>query len=406
VPTFVVVGAGLAGATAAATLRAEGYDGRLVMLGAESLSPYERPSLSKEYLRGEETELNWVRSATWYEEHEVDLRLGAPVERLDPHGREVVLTTGQRIAFDSALVATGVRNRSFDVPGADLPGVFDVRFASDADRLRQAALGASRAVIVGAGFIGCEVAASFRQMRLDVTVVEFFETALYRVLGPELGRTVEALHRDHGVGFVLGDAVDRFEGAGRFEAVVTKEGRTIEGDLAVVGVGTEPVTEAVDALPLSASGGIAVDATLRTAVPGIYAAGDVAAHDHPVFGPVRVEHYDNAIKMGEAAARNMLGRGELFADPHWFWSDQYDSQIQMAGYATEWDEMVVRGSLEERSYAAFLLKDGVLRAAVSLDRKRDVRRALPLIAAELRPDPLRLADPEFDLRQLAPAKEA
>jgi 3-phenylpropionate/trans-cinnamate dioxygenase ferredoxin reductase subunit len=243
-------------------------------------------------------------------------------------------------------------------------------------------------------------------MGLDVTVVEFFETALYRVLGPELGRTVEALHRDHGVGFVLGDAVDHFEGAGRFEAVVTKGGRTIEGDLAVVGVGTEPVTEAVDARLLSAGGGIAVDATLQTAVSGVFAAGDVAAHEHPVFGPIRVEHYDNAIKMGETAARNLLGRGEVFTDPHWFWSDQYDSQIQMAGYATEWDEMVVRGSLEERSYAAFLLKDGVLRAAVSLDRKRDVRRALPLIGAEIRPDPVHLADPGFDLRQLAPAKEA
>jgi 3-phenylpropionate/trans-cinnamate dioxygenase ferredoxin reductase subunit len=406
VPAFVVVGAGLAGATAAATLRAEGYDGRLVVLGAESLRPYERPSLSKEYLRGEEAELNWVRPLDWYEAHQVDLRLGAAVEHLDPGDREVVLETGERIAFDAALVATGVRNRRFEVPGVDLQGVFDVRFAPDAARLRQAALGASRAVIVGAGFIGCEVAASFRQMGLDVTVVEFFQTTLYRVLGSELGRTVEALHRDHGVRFVLGDAVDRFEGVGRFEAVVTKEGRTIEGDLAVVGVGTEPVTEAVDALPLSASGGVSVDAMLQTGVPGIFAAGDVAAHDHPVFGPVRVEHFDNAIRMGETAARNMLGRGEVHADPHWFWSDQYDSQIQMAGYAPEWDEIVVRGSLEERSYAAFLLKDGVLRAAVSLDRKRDVRRALPLIGAEIRPDPESLADPEVDLRQLAPATEA
>jgi 3-phenylpropionate/trans-cinnamate dioxygenase ferredoxin reductase component len=405
VPRIVVLGAGLAGATAASTLRAEGYDGEVVLVGAEAPPPYERPPLSKEYLRGETAEPQWVRPAGWWDEQRVELRLGTRVERLDPDDRAVVLAGGERLPFDGAVVATGVRNRRLPVPGADLPGVFDLRTLADADALRDAARSATGAVVVGGGFIGCEVAASLRQLGLDVTIVEFFDTTLYRVLGLDLGRTVEALHRDHGVRFALGEAVERLEGTGRFEAVVTKEGRTIGGDIAVVGVGTEPVVEGLDALRIAASGGVWTDARLRTSVPGVAAAGDVAAHEHPVFGPIRVEHYDNAIKMGETAARNLLGRDEVFTDAHWFWSDQYDSQIQMAGYATEWDRTVVRGSFEERSFAAFLLRDGVLRAAVSLDRPRDVRRTLPLIAAEVRPDPDLLADPGFDLRQLAPPRE-
>ncbi len=395
----VVVGGGLAGASAIGTLRDDGFDGRIVLIGDEPLPPYERPPLSKEYLRGEVPEPQWVRPEGWYADNAVELRLGARADRVSAAERTVVLADGTQVGFDRLLVATGVRNRRFEVPGIDLEGVFDIRYVPDADRLREAALGASRAVVVGAGFIGCEVAASFRRMGLDVTVVEFFETPLFRVIGAELGRVVEGLHRDHGVDFVFGDAVEHFEGAGRFEAVVTKGGRRIEGDLAVVGVGTkaEPPLGLGDR-----NGGIPVDATLETRTPGIFAAGDVADHEHPVFGRIRVEHYDNAIKMGVTAARNILGAGEAFDDAHWFWSDQFDSQIQMSGYATEWDEMVVRGSIEERSFSAFLLKDGILRSTFSMDRKSDVRRSMPLITARARPERALLADPGFDLRQLHP----
>jgi len=224
------------------------------------------------------------------------------------------------------------------------------------------------------------------------------------VIGPVLGKAIEAMHRDHGVDFVFGDAVERFEGNGRFEAVVTKAGRRIEGDLAVVGVGTEPVTplEFPDPRP---HGGVPVGPTLEASIAGVFAAGDVADQDHPVFGRIRVEHFDNAIKMGETAAKNMLGRREVFDDAHWFWSDQYDSQIQMSGFATEWDDMVVRGSIPERSFSAFLLKEGQLLSAFSLDRKFDVRRAMPLIAAGAHPDRAQLADPDLDLRKLHPPKE-
>ena len=403
--TFLVIGANMAGGTAAATLREDGFDGRVVLIGHEPHPPYERPPLSKEYLRGEEDEPRFLRPPEWYEEHEIETGFGKRAERVDIAGRSVELADGELIGFDSLLIATGSRNRKLPLPGLDLPGVHDLRSLADSETIRAAAVPGARAVLVGMGFIGAEVAASLRSRGVDVTVVEFFETPLQRVLGTRLGRVVEGLHRDHGVEMVFRDAAERFEGDGRFEVLHTKEGRAIEGDFAVVGVGVEPVTEVVGGTDVAVDDGILVDPALQTTVPGVFAAGDVARHDHPVFGPIRVEHFDNALKMGQAAARNMLGRREVFDDPHWFWSDQYDVNMQMAGIATEWDDEVVRGSLEERRFAAFLLKDGVLRSTFTMNWPRDVRRSMPLIKAQVRPDPELLADPEFDLRKLAPPKE-
>jgi 3-phenylpropionate/trans-cinnamate dioxygenase ferredoxin reductase subunit len=403
--TFLVVGANMAGGTAAATLREEGFDGRVVLIGQESHPPYERPPLSKEYLRGEEQEPRFIRPPEWYESNGIETRFGEGAQSVDVAGRSVELLDGERMAFDSLLIATGCRNRKFPLPGLDLPGVHDLRYLPDSDAIRAAAVPGARAVLVGMGFIGAEVAASLRSRGVDVTVVEFAETPLQRVLGTELGRVLEGLHRDHGVEMIFRDAAERFEGDGRFEVLHTKEGRAIEGDFAVVGVGVEPVTEVVRGTDIAVDNGILVDPALQTNVPGVFAAGDVARHDHPVFGRIRVEHFDNAMKMGQAAAHNMLGRNEVFDDPHWFWSDQYDVNIQMAGFAAEWDDIVVRGSLEERRFAAFLLKDGVLRSTFTMNWPRDVRRSMPLIKAQVRPDPELLADPEFDLRTLAPAKE-
>ena len=402
--TFVIVGASLAGATAAATLRGEGFDGRIALIGAEPLAPYERPPLSKEYLRGEQPlDDAFVRPPEWYAEQEIDARFGTRAVQIDVREREVVLAGGERIAFDRLLMATGSRNRSLDAPGAGLPGVFDLRHADDADRIKQAVGQGARVVCVGMGFIGAEVAASLRMLGNDVTVVEIFETTLYRILGPAIGRVLEAVHRDHGVKMLFNEAVASFEGDGRLEAVVTSGGRRIDADVAIVGVGTEPAVELMAGTGLDQGGGIPVGPTLETAVRGVYAAGDVAKQEHPLFGPIRVEHYDNAIKMGETAARNMLGAETVFGDPHWFWSDQYESHVQTAGIAPTRDWMVVRGSLEERSFCAFLLDgDGVLRSTVSLDWERDVRRSFGLIAAQVAPDPTALEDPDVDLRTLVP----
>jgi 3-phenylpropionate/trans-cinnamate dioxygenase ferredoxin reductase subunit len=401
---IVIVGAGEAGGTAAGALRDQGYDGELILLGDEPLPPYERPPLSKEYLRGESGH-QFVRPEGWYADHGVDARFGSRAERVDLSDRTVELADGGRIPFGQVVIATGSRNRRFDWPGLDLPGVLDLRFAPDADAIREAASSASKAVLVGMGFIGAEVAASLRHLGLDVTVVEFASTPLERVLGPDLGGAIEALHRDHGVEMIFGDAAERFEGDGRFEALVTREGRRIEGDFAVVGVGVEPVTEVAERGEVPTGNGIPVDATLRTAVDGVWAIGDVARHDHPVFGSIRVEHFDNALKMGEHVAKNLLGANEPFDDAHWFWSDQYDANIQMSGFALEWDRTVIRGSIEDRAFAAFLLKDGQLLSTFSMNWKSDVRRSMALIRAKARPDPDELADPEVDLRTLVPARD-
>jgi 3-phenylpropionate/trans-cinnamate dioxygenase ferredoxin reductase subunit len=402
--TFVVVGAGLCGATAVATLRSDGFDGRIVLLGAEELPPYERPPLSKEYLRGEDPlEQILVRTPEWYREHDVEARWSTHVTQLDARAREVVLAGGERVAFDAFLMATGGHNRKIEAPGSELPGVLDLRYVGDADRLRAAVANGARVVCVGMGFIGAEVAASLRTMGCDVTVIEIFETALFRALGGDIGRALEAIHRDHGVTMHFNDLVARFEGDGRLERVVTRGGRTVDADVAVVGIGTEPAVHMMAGTGLDQPGGVPVGPTMETAIPGVFAAGDVARHDHPVFGPMRVEHFDNALKMGETVAHNLLGEGRVFDDPHWFWSDQYDVQIQMAGFAPTWDRMVVRGSLEDRSFCAFLLDaDGVLRSSVSIAWPRDVRRSFELIKQQLRPDPAALADPDVDLRRLVP----
>jgi 3-phenylpropionate/trans-cinnamate dioxygenase ferredoxin reductase subunit len=405
--SIVVVGGSLAGATAAATLRDEGFDGRVVLLGAEPLPPYERPGLSKEVLRGEQPiEEHFVRPPEWYADHEVELRTGTRAVQLDPAAREVVLAGGKRLGYDRLIVATGCRNRTLQAPGASLPGIFELRTAEDSAAIRSAAAAGARVVCVGMGFIGAEVAASLRMLGCGVTVVEVFETTLYRILGPDIGRVLEGIHRDHGVTMVFNDTVASYEGDGRVEAVVTSAGRRIECDAVVVGIGTEPSVELMAGTGLDQGGGIPVGPTLETEVPGVFAVGDVARHDHPVFGPIRVEHFDNAVKMGAVAARNALGGSEVFADPHWFWSDQYDHQIQMAGFAPTWDRMVVRGSLGGRSFCAFLLDEsGVVRGTVSLDWPRDVRRSFGLISAQAVPDRAALADPETDLRTLVTAGE-
>ena len=400
--TAVIVGAGLAGGSAASTLRQDGFDGRIVLLGAEEHPPYERPPLSKEFLRGEQALADvYLRPAGWYGENEIELRTGVRAERIDPGAHEVELEGGERIRFDMALIATGARNRRFPIPGLDLEGVLDLRTVADAERIQRAAQPGARAAVVGMGFIGAEVASSIRSRGVEVTAIEPFETPLFRVLGPDVGRVVEAFHRDHGVDMRFGETVDRFEGGERVKAVVTKSGLRVECDFAVVGVGVQPNVEIAEGLEVD--NGIVVDATLRTSAPDVWAAGDVARHDHPVFGPVRVEHFDNALKMGPAAARNMLGARAVFDDPHWFWSDQYEMNLQMAGFAMTWDDLVIRGSLEERSFTGFYLAGGVLRSVVSVNRQRDVRRAMPLVKAAIRPDPAQLRDEDVDLRTLLPA---
>ena len=302
------------------------------------------------------------------------------------------------------LVATGGRNRRFPIPGLDLPGVYDLRTVADADRIRQAIARGGRAVVVGMGFIGAEVAGSLRECGLEVTAIEPFATPLFRALGEEIGRVIEGLHRDHGVELILGDAVAAFEGRGRVERVVTRSGRRVECDFAVFGLGIEPATDVVAGTGVRLDNGIVVDDLCRSSVPSIFAAGDVANHYHPVCARhMRVEHWQNGIKQGAAAARSMLGRGQPYEEIHWFWSDQYDANIQYAGFHAPWDRVVVRGDLAARKFLAFYLTDGRVESVVAINQGRDLRRAFPLIKARVAVDPARLADPAVDLRTLGPA---
>ena len=404
-PTIAIVGASLAGSSAAATLREEGFDGRTVLIGAEPQLPYDRPPLSKNYLRGTTSfEKTLLRPPEFYRERDIEMRLGTTVTRVDAEKRMLALQDGERLEFDQLLIATGGRNKRFPIPGIDLPGVYDLRTVADADRIREAIGHGGRAVVVGLGFIGAEVAASMRQSGLEVVAVEPFKTPLYRALGEEIGRVVEGLHRDNGVEMILDDAVTAFEGSGKVERVVTRNGRRIQCSLAVFGLGIEPATELVAGTPVRVDNGIVVDDQCRTNVPGIFAAGDVANHHHPVCGrQIRVEHWQNGVKQGAAAARSMLGRGQSYDEVHWFWSDQFDANIQYAGFHAAWDRIVVRGSLPLRKFLAFYLTEGRVESVVAINQGRDMRRTLPIIKARVAVDPARLEDPAVDLRTLAPA---
>jgi 3-phenylpropionate/trans-cinnamate dioxygenase ferredoxin reductase component len=398
--TFVVVGAGLCGGTAVHTLRQEGFDGRVVLVGEESDLPYERPPLSKEYMRGEQSlDSLFLQPSSWYEDNGVEPRLGTRATVVDSRNRAVELSDGERVGYDALLLATGGRPRQ--LPGEPLARVHYLRTVPDADRIRSELERGRHLVVVGAGFIGAEVAASARTLGLEVTCLEMLDVPLERALGKEMGQIYAGIHRDHGVDLRTGEGVESIEETDGGVLVRTTRGAAIEGDVVVVGVGIEPNIELGESAGARIENGIVVDEFCRTTVDGVFAAGDVANHWHPIFERhVRVEHFDNAIKHGAAAARNMMGKPERYDDPHWFWSDQYDHNLQYAGDAARWDEIVVRGSTDERSFVAFYLDDGAVLAALGLNRGKDVRRAMKLIRNRTKPDPALLRDEDVDLRTL------
>jgi 3-phenylpropionate/trans-cinnamate dioxygenase ferredoxin reductase component len=406
--TLMIVGANLTGGEAAVALRQEGFDGRVVLIGAEPRAPYERPPLSKQYLRGEDSfEQALVQPPNFYDENDIETRFGVRATAVHAVEQVVELEGGERLPYDKLLMATGGRNRRFPIPGLNLEGVYDLRTVDDCDRIRAESTAGRRAVVVGLGFIGSEVAASLRQLGVEVVAVERDPVPLRRVLGEEVGRVMEGIHRDHGATLIFEDTVAAFEGeGGRVGQVRTGHGRLIDCDFVVVGLGIEPVTELLADTGAEIDNGIVVDEYCRTGVEGIYAAGDVANHYHPVFGRrIRVEHWQNALKQGPAAARSMLGKGDPYEEIPWFWSDQYDANLQYAGYHTEWDELVVRGSMEERNFVAFYRKDGLILAAVAVNRGRDLRRSMRLIKAQRPVDTTKLREPDVDLRTLVEAAD-
>ncbi len=367
-PQFVIVGASLAGAKAAETLREEGFDGSIVLIGEESERPYERPPLSKEYVRGEADNKPYVHEESFYSDKDIDLRTSTRVERIDPSSGQITLGDGETLDFDTLLLATGAQPRRLSLPGANLDGVLYLRSVQDSDAIRERIDRTGRLVTIGAGWIGAEVAASARQRGCEVAIVEMTDLPLLRVLGPELGAIYRDIHTDHGVTFLGGTTVEAIEGANKVEAVRLAGGHRIEADFVVVGVGVEPRIELGRAAGLEIDNGIVSDEFLRTSADNVFVAGDVANPHHPLLGErIRVEHWANALNQGPAAARNMLGRAQPYERIPYFFSDQYDVGMEYSGYATDWDEVVFRGDPQNREFIAFWLKDDRVLAGMNVN---------------------------------------
>jgi 3-phenylpropionate/trans-cinnamate dioxygenase ferredoxin reductase subunit len=399
----VIVGASLAGASAAAALRKEGFDGRVVLIGEERERPYERPELSKGYLRGEAgTDLH-VHPESFYEEHGVELLSGAPVGEIDVTRRRVRLGDDW-IGFDRLLLATGATPRRLAVPGSDLDGIVTLRTMADADRIREQAARAERIVVIGGGWIGSEVAASLRQLGHDVTLLLPTQNPLEHVLGAELGAMYRLAHEEHGVRIVAGTTATGFEGRTRVAAVRTADGRAIPADLVVVGIGAVPRVELAERAGLAVDNGVLVDARLETSVAGIFAAGDVANAVHPHYGRrLRVEHWDNAKRQGRAAAANMLGQAKPYDRIPYFYSDQYDIGMEYTGLASPDDQVVSRGDRQRREFIAFWLRDGRVMAGMNVniwDVAPEIER---LVASRVRVDATHLADVRRPLAELQAA---
>jgi 3-phenylpropionate/trans-cinnamate dioxygenase ferredoxin reductase component len=356
--TFLIVGAGMAGAKAAETLREEGFDGRIVMLGAEPEAPYERPPLSKGYLMGDAArEEARVHDSGFYDEHDVELEAEVTVERLVVAEHRVELLDGRSIAYDRALLATGAEPRRLPLPGAELEGVHVLRTLPDSDVLRAVLESRVPVAIVGAGWIGCEVAAAARHHGAEVTLLETASQPLEGVLGAELGAFFAGVHRDHGVRLVTGAQVEAIEGSERVEAIRVG-GERIECAAVVMGVGVSPRTALAEQAGLEVSDGVVVDERLATSDPDVFAAGDVASSLRPRYGRhVRVEHWANALEQGPAAARAMLGSGEPFDALPYFFSDQYDVGMEYVGLHSPSDRVVITGKPEEQVLQAHWLDD-------------------------------------------------
>ena len=401
--SVVIVGGGLAGATAAFALRDRGFDGRITLVSQEQSAPYERPPLSKAYLRGESTlDQALVRPLADYAAHGIELLRGRRAVTLDPTIRQLNLDDGTNLTYDALLIATGAAPRHLGSTPASLAGVHYLRNVEDADAIRTAADNAKNIVVIGGGWIGSEVTASLRQLGHDVTHISAVPRPLERVLGPEVAEVYRQLHAEHGVRLVQGH-VSFILGTGSVEEVRLTDGHGVPADLVVVGVG------AVARLQLAmrggletAEGGIAVDEYLRSSVPNVYAAGDVAAAWHPRFGRhIRIEHWDNAIEQGKAAAANILGANEPYARTPYFFSDQFDLGMEYRGYAPEWGKVVVRGDLARREFLAFWLADDRVIAAMNAnvwDQGDELQR---LLESEERVDAARLADAGVPLAQAA-----
>lgn len=403
---FVIVGASLAGAKAAETLREEGFEGRILLFGDEAVRPYERPPLSKDYLRGEsDFDAAAVHEEGFYDKHGIELRTSTPVARVDPRAADIELGTGERVPYDRLLLATGAYPRRLTIPGADLPGVRYLRSVADSDALREAIVNAANSsspvVVLGAGWIGAEVAASSRQLGADVSMIDLASLPLERVLGAEVGAFYRDLHIEHGVKMHLGAGIEALHGANAVEEVRLANGKTLPAGLVVVGVGVLPRTELAESAGLDLDNGVLTDEHFLTSTPNIYAAGDVANVFYPMYGThIRLEHWSAALNQGPAAAKNMVGHPTAYDKVPYFYSDQYDFDMEYRGWSKSYDQVVFRGDVSRREFISFWLEDSTVVAAMNGNIWDQGEPIEALLRARRPVEPEQLADPKVELNDL------
>ncbi len=398
----VILGAGQAGAQAAISLRQMGYDGDVTVVGDEPAPPYQRPPLSKGYLKGElDADRLFLKATDYFEQHNIAMRLGQSAVRIYTGSNIVELSSGDELSWDALVVATGTRPRRFDVPGRDLGGVLDLRTLEDVDRLKSLARAGAKAVIIGAGYIGLEAAAVLNTMGVKVTVLEAAPQVLGRVAGPEIGTFFTELHRSHGVSIRLEQKVEGFEGSGHVTGVKLADGEVIECDLALVGIGVMPNMEVAGAAGIACGNGILVDAMMRASHAGVYAIGDVAWRPLTHYGREgRLESVHNAIEGGKIAAAAIMGSAPPPMDVPWFWSDQYDVKLQTAGLWTGADKHVVRGDVEARKFAVFYLKEGKIIAVDAVNAAPEYIVGKKMVAAAARVASNELSDTSISMKDI------
>lgn len=407
-PHIAILGGGLAGHSAVETLRKEGFDGRISLISNEPIQPYDRTLLSKSVLQGARSleEIAFC-PLQHYEDLDVDMLLGAEVTSLSFSNRQITLAGADTVRFDKLLIATGASPIRLSAPGFDLPGVHYLRTARDAAGILEALQTAERVVVIGGGFIGAEVAASARMLGKEVTLVDLLRSPLSAALGEHIGQVYTQIHRNHGVDLRMHSRVTQLRGSRRVEEAILADGDQITCDLVVTGVGVRPETTLFDDTGLTLSNGVYVNESCESNIPGVYAAGDVANWWHPKFERyVRIEHFNNAADQGAAAARAMLGQSGSYAPVPYFWSDQYDVNLQFVGYPGSWDELIVRTYPDEDAMTAFYLQQHSIRAAVTINRAKDLRSARRLIEGDALINRETLVDPAADLRELAKSIQA
>ena len=403
---IVVIGGGQAGAQALQSLRQSGYAGALTLVGDEPALPYQRPPLSKAYMKGEMTEERlYFRPAPWYQDQNIEVILSTPAKSIDRANRTVELAHGGHLDYDALIIATGSRPRVLPVKGATLHGVHDLRDLSDVERIRPNMIAGRKMVIVGAGYIGLEAAAVARQMGLDVTVLEMAPRVLARVTSPVMSEFFETEHRAQGVQILTGARLDHLDGDGdTVTAAILADGTRVDADIVLVGIGILPNEELAREAGIACNNGILVDRDARTSDPRVFAAGDCASRPLVHYGRSgRLESVHNAIEQGKLAAAAILGKPRPAEDCPWFWSDQYDLKLQIAGLSQDYDEIVVRGDPKDRKFAAFYLRNGTLIAVDAINSPPEFLASKKLIMSGAKLAPDMLGDTSISMKDIAAA---